>query len=78
MTQTSPTGPFTMLERKDREIGKFNVVQERRTTDLSCERVGRVISQISRGTQIARKKSYVCFICFVGMLYRCKDMGIFA
>ena len=45
-----PTGPFTMLEPQDQEIGEFYVAQKRRATDFklqNCERVSRVASKIN-------------------------------
>ena len=34
-----PTGPFTILEHRDQEMGKFYVVQQRRTTDFESPKL---------------------------------------
>ena len=34
-----PTGPFTVFEPQDQEVGKFYVVQERRTTDFEASKL---------------------------------------
>ena len=34
-----PTGLFAILDSRDRKIGEFSVVQERRTTDLEAPKL---------------------------------------
>ena len=43
-----PTGPFTILEPKDQEIGEFYEVQERRATDIEAPKLGKGGEFLSR------------------------------